>query len=236
MSETYFGDLDAFLASSARPEGTLSYRALQGFLFALACAPETVVPGEWLPKVFSRKEAGFADQDEAQRVLGLLVEMYNETTDAVLEESYVLPDECALLDDVLGNFGPDGPVGQWSLGFLLGHQRLEESWDAHVPKELTGEFGAIMLSLSYFSSARLARAFIDEMKSRPTLQAFSETMRETLPAAIQGYVGLARAIQMAKQEVQPGGPPPGQPDKVGRNEPCPCGSGKKFKRCCGVVH
>ena len=21
--------------------------------------------------------------------------------------------------------------------------------------------------------------------------------------------------------------------KVGRNEPCPCGSGKKFKKCCG---
>jgi len=23
--------------------------------------------------------------------------------------------------------------------------------------------------------------------------------------------------------------------KVGRNEPCPCGSGKKYKRCCGAV-
>jgi hypothetical protein len=23
--------------------------------------------------------------------------------------------------------------------------------------------------------------------------------------------------------------------KVGRNEPCPCGSGKKFKHCCGRV-
>jgi SEC-C motif-containing protein len=22
-------------------------------------------------------------------------------------------------------------------------------------------------------------------------------------------------------------------NKVGRNEPCPCGSGKKFKQCCG---
>ena len=22
------------------------------------------------------------------------------------------------------------------------------------------------------------------------------------------------------------------PPKVGRNEPCPCGSGKKFKKCC----
>ena len=23
--------------------------------------------------------------------------------------------------------------------------------------------------------------------------------------------------------------------KVGRNEPCPCGSGKKYKKCCGMV-
>jgi preprotein translocase subunit SecA len=22
--------------------------------------------------------------------------------------------------------------------------------------------------------------------------------------------------------------------KVGRNEPCPCGSGKKYKKCCGA--
>ncbi|MBP3584155.1 MAG: SEC-C domain-containing protein, partial [Peptococcaceae bacterium] len=22
-------------------------------------------------------------------------------------------------------------------------------------------------------------------------------------------------------------------DKVGRNDPCPCGSGKKYKHCCG---
>ena len=31
-------------------------------------------------------------------------------------------------------------------------------------------------------------------------------------------------------------PPVTQPEKqkkVGRNDPCPCGSGKKYKRCCG---
>ncbi len=31
--------------------------------------------------------------------------------------------------------------------------------------------------------------------------------------------------------------PKGQPvrvEKVGRNEPCPCGSGKKYKKCCGT--
>jgi uncharacterized protein len=32
-------------------------------------------------------------------------------------------------------------------------------------------------------------------------------------------------------------PAPGEPTQapkpVGRNEPCPCGSGKKYKKCCG---
>lgn len=28
--------------------------------------------------------------------------------------------------------------------------------------------------------------------------------------------------------------PPAISDKVGRNDPCPCGSGKKFKKCCGL--
>jgi len=29
------------------------------------------------------------------------------------------------------------------------------------------------------------------------------------------------------------GPPIRKEHKVGRNEPCPCGSGKKYKKCCG---
>ena len=28
-------------------------------------------------------------------------------------------------------------------------------------------------------------------------------------------------------------PKPVQADKIGRNDPCPCGSGKKYKKCCG---
>jgi uncharacterized protein YecA (UPF0149 family) len=26
---------------------------------------------------------------------------------------------------------------------------------------------------------------------------------------------------------------PARADKIGRNQPCPCGSGKKYKHCCG---
>ena len=34
-------------------------------------------------------------------------------------------------------------------------------------------------------------------------------------------------------EMNPKGPPR-QVAKVGRNDPCPCGSGKKYKKCCGA--
>ncbi len=46
-------------------------------------------------------------------------------------------------------------------------------------------------------------------------------------------------LEMAKRSTQPGVDKP-QPqrrkeEKIGRNAPCPCGSGKKYKRCCGAV-
>jgi len=51
-----------------------------------------------------------------------------------------------------------------------------------------------------------------------------------------------RAKEDAHRKMLPGAddaplPPPVEPiqsdGKTGRNDPCPCGSGKKFKQCCG---
>jgi preprotein translocase subunit SecA len=44
----------------------------------------------------------------------------------------------------------------------------------------------------------------------------------------------------ASRPVEPSPTTPVEPyrranPKVGRNEPCPCGSGRKFKKCCGAV-
>ncbi len=47
-------------------------------------------------------------------------------------------------------------------------------------------------------------------------------------------VAAARAQQAAEEEKQEVAVPVRRDmPKVGRNEPCPCGSGKKFKQCCG---
>jgi hypothetical protein len=43
-----------------------------------------------------------------------------------------------------------------------------------------------------------------------------------------------RALLHAKEQVSPRADPVETTKaKVGRNDPCPCGSGKKYKKCCG---
>ena len=51
-------------------------------------------------------------------------------------------------------------------------------------------------------------------------------------------IGLVGAYWHFRQEPEPNssarGPHlPYRSNKIGRNNPCPCGSGKKYKRCCG---
>ncbi len=58
-------------------------------------------------------------------------------------------------------------------------------------------------------------------------------MREMFPDALASYANLGRSIFEAVLEHGTAGREPVESTKIGRNEPCPCGSGKKYKKCCG---
>jgi len=53
------------------------------------------------------------------------------------------------------------------------------------------------------------------------------------PEALATYANIGRSIFEAVLEYESGGGQPAVKQKIGRNEPCPCGSGKKYKQCCG---
>ena len=227
------GALELFLTHSRRHPGTLRYHELQGFLFAVASCPDLVKPGEWLPIVFGGGSAGYADLEEAQRILDELMTLYNSINAGVREGNATLPRDCRFRGDILANLDEDAPIAQWSRGFLTGHQWLEESWE-HVPSELDDDFAAMLMTLSFFSSRRLAEAFHAESGSR-SLERLAGAVRRVFRTALHDYAQLGLAIDQALREQQQ----TYQRDrpKVGRNDPCPCGSGRKFKKCCGVsVH
>jgi len=55
-------------------------------------------------------------------------------------------------------------------------------------------------------------------------EAFQRKKKRELEQARMAGSGDSQQVQ---QVVRSG-------EKVGRNDPCPCGSGKKYKKCCGA--
>jgi yecA family protein len=192
--------LSFFLSSENRPEGTLNFHELQGFLFTVACSPETIQPSEWLPIISNDEEIGFQDETEAQQVLNQIMTLYNQVNSTVLERSSAMPTGCEFQPDILANFDETSSVSQWARGFAFGHDWLSEAWDQAVPESLDEECGASVMALSFFSSRSLAQAFFAEVDpavsqtSARSFEQFAEMMRELFPEALSSYAHLGRTI------------------------------------------
>ena len=64
---------------------------------------------------------------------------------------------------------------------------------------------------------------------------FQASLFALLPAAVRTILEYAQALQKEMPAMNVSGHlSPGRTAKVGRNDPCPCGTGKKYKKCCGM--
>ena len=132
----------------------------------MASAPELVMPSEWMPIVFGDQGAVYTCIEEAREVTTALMIVYDSINAAVHEHRAALPAEYRFREPPLANLEDDAPVACWSRGFLQGHQWLEESWDAYVPKELDEEYASMLMTLSFFASKKLAEEFCAEAGNR----------------------------------------------------------------------
>lgn len=229
-SESDASDLEEFFAGTALSNGAMSYHEFRGFLFAIVAVPEMILPSEWLPFVFGEQEPKFDTTEQAKRIVGSIMVLYNEISTEISEGRVRLPEDCRFRDDVLSNLSDDAPVSQWSRGFIRGHTWLSESWDEHVPDDLEDQFGTMIMALSFFASRRLAERCLTECtKGDVSLVDLAETMRTVFPGAMADYAGLGRSIHRALMNHQPP-----QRKGIGRNDTCPCGSRRKYKKCCGA--
>lgn len=223
MDHVNYPALRQFLDDSTRSPEALRYHEAQGFLFTIASAPELVSPEEWLPVVLEDLPD---DRLAAEAILGETMTLYNEIVEGVTDGAPALPEDCPFRDDVLANLADDAPVSQWSRGFAKGHGWLEETWDALAPEELDEDIGSAMLVLSFFASSGVAQDLMAGT-GRIDLREMAEQMRELFPITMAEYAAMGLEIDAAAHT-------PVRVEKVGRNEPCPCGSGNKYKKCCGA--
>jgi uncharacterized protein len=201
LSQAHFSDLEIFLADSRRPDGTLSFQELQGFLFAVACSPELVPPSAWQPVISNDEDIGFEGESEAELVLSLILTLYNKVNGGVMERSDRMPLGCDFAADIEANFNEEAAISQWSHGFMIGHDWLEEVWDEYLPDELDEEFGSCAMVLSFFSSRKLAEMYYLESTTTPRHRKpripfgeFAESVRDLFPSALSSYAHIGRTI------------------------------------------
>jgi uncharacterized protein len=208
----------------------LGYPETAGFLFALICAPQMVMPSEWIGGVLGERE--IASHKEAEKVLGALMSLNDWIASRREAGESPLPPGVELASEPMENFAADAAISRWSRGFLGGHSLVADDWEAHVPDD--SETGLALAVLGFFSSKKFAESFCEDIGDEPlTVEEFSETVYHLMPDSFIIYAAAGRAAQ---ERVHQSSHEPVRSEKVGRNEPCPCGSGKKYKKCCGLTH
>lgn len=226
-----------FFDNPLRSSKTWSYPKAAGFLFAVACEPEMIEPEEWLELMLGGDGERPLSDEETESIIEALLSLHAWTQTGIREAKAALPPGCSIHGDAMANFDPASDLSQWSQGFMWGHDWAgAEEWLALTPDSADNEIGALLMTMSFFSSRKLAEAFHAEAAKKPGAPSFDEmaaVMSTLLPGAVEDYGLLAFAVWQAVQEADADEEGEADQAPVSRNAPCPCGSGKKYKACCG---
>lgn len=209
-------------------KSVMNIEMLDGFLAALICSPDTVLPSEYLPEIWGCGDADepiFESQSTLQELLSLIMRHWNATGRILQSGDDFFP---VLLDDDSGA----AQANDWAIGFMRGMGMRRNSWSTLMDDE---KHAGVLIPI-----LALAHEHDPDPDMRSYKEPVSAELREKLIAGVMagvpaiyryfatGRKSEARRLASAKTFRRDAA-------KVGRNDPCPCGSGKKFKRCCAAA-
>jgi len=230
LTDDEIDELDQFLLNVEGLEDSMDISTLDGFLTAIVCGPKAIMPSEWMRWVWDKargEEAPeFEDHAHAQRILGWLVRHINDIARTLLEaaEHY----DPLLMENPNGG-DPIPILDEWCTGFMKGVQLDAQGW---LP--VTVDKPAWMSTIVLYGTEEGWEALKQKELSLDEHQALADGIPET--------VRKIHALWLEQRQRQLAGgalpevirqEPARNPNKVGRNAPCPCGSGKNFKQCHG---
>ena len=240
LSDAEFAELDELLTATPAPLEPLDAVMLDGYLCGVIVQPIVLEPPTWLAHVFDYEGRPLPDDvDPAwqQRTTALILRRHAALNRALAEDGWFDPlvlevdDESA---EAAARGGEDDksaalpPASRALMPWVAGFQHAAGCFPDL--EEMDDE--AVMAAL-----ARLYRHLPAESDEDRELVALldKEQPLADLDEAIDELIGsvadlydLTRDLRYKVDTVRRDSP------KVGRNDPCPCGSGKKFKQCHGA--
>lgn len=206
--------LDGALADLPVDEAMLLTQ-LDGFLAGILVCPEDVPQAEWLPVVWGGGAAPFEEAEDNRWFAGMVAAYADELARALDRGRYQ-----PLLDVDERNGELLWEV--WIEGLEQAMALRPDAWaaiDAAGDDETRAALAGLRTLIDIAHNASdLAHHEIDAIADRAA---------ELIPM----WLAPLHAIRARRRDEPAGGA--ATATKVGRNDPCPCGSGKKFKKCCG---
>jgi uncharacterized protein YecA (UPF0149 family) len=213
VAQSDIAELRNTLASSGRMS---SFHGVCGVLAAVVSMPDFRAPSEWIELI--KGDHIFASVADVQRFTNGVMALYNEVVRFVTE----LGAHCC----------PPAEDQNAVREFCEGYMRIAASEAATFrdPKALVSllPICALAGTVKIEKLVELADALGES--SEQFLQRSREELADNV-VALHAYWNAAR--EAAAERLQQRALPQRRASpKVGRNELCPCGSGKKFKKCC----
>ncbi len=212
-----------FLASAAAPKSAMTPLELDGYLTGIVVAPELLLPSQWIPGLWGHDEPIFDSDDQMQTVLEAVMAHYNDLAAAIDDAFEKLEEERICVYRPLFLPAADKPahdiVRVWARGFGKAMALTPGAWASLMEDE---------------RMHILIAPFIGFLENYPmdafgTIEDIDELLDESAAAIPRMIVALRKLAQAGHRQTHVE-----RPIKTGRNDPCPCGSGRKYKRCCGA--
>ncbi|MGH1351082.1 MAG: UPF0149 family protein [Methyloligellaceae bacterium] len=198
----------------------MNLEMLDGFFAALIAGPRCGVPSDYLPEVWGGGktfENAFESQDDLREFIELVLRHWNSTAEILENEKIFAP----LLKEDL----EVADAHDWASGFMHGIKMHSDEWKPFLDDdEKAGPMVPIFNLFHQYSTIPSMKPFVEA--------AAPEKRMNLIVNAAAGVMQIKRHFSKKKEITTPEGTFRRQEPKVGRNDPCPCGSGLKLKKCC----
>jgi len=228
--------IDDFLSDPSRSDDCFNRYQLQGALTSTLTCPEVISDIDVGFMVLDEDEEGagawFALDGDVRKAW---VAMSNEISDALAYETFSLHEA---LDLPLNISEPTDTLCQWCDGYLRGYLLSESAW-MQVYEELKLHDDRFVEMeeehLAFLGMVAALAEWENTLASNENPAKLQQNFPELLEA-INGCVGQFHALALALEDAYINSKQDASFEsdipKIGRNDPCPCGSGKKYKKCC----
>jgi uncharacterized protein len=259
METEAFDELDAILDElRSRYDETPQWEFCEGFMAAVICSRRPIAADEYLSVLLGLPAAdqvdeepdedsgSFASDEQRERFLALWMQRWNEVATALdaevdsLEDDNCYHPEVMDIRGVVADLPPEEQAAfakedlpafaqVWALGFMFAVESWTDEWaaprDKDAAKWLDGALQAIVGMTEDDTGAPQVSPLSEDgtpSTSIARLNAFGEAIWAVYDLR-ELWKTMGPKVETLRKEATPG-----------RNDPCSCGSGKKYKKCCGA--